>query len=242
MGYSLANATMLTALSRKVMSHLIPDWQRRDNCRMLRLSTGIPPLASPQARARLREELGFGEDDPVLLHVGRFIEQKNHGGLLDVFARVRAEIPAAKLVLLGQGPLKDQVLARVERDGLSSAVRYLGLRDDVSALMAASDLFLFPSLDEGFGLAALEANAAGLPVVGSAIDGLDEAVVDGQTARLFPVNDTGAMARATVELLTDRDKRAAMGAAGRARAERDYSHEASARALTSVYREAIRAR
>lgn len=241
LGYSLSHATTLTALSRKVMSHLIPDWQRRDNCRMLRLSASIPPLASPQARDALREQLGFGADDPVLLHVGRFIEQKNHGGLLDVFARVRAEIPAAKLILLGQGPLKDQVLARVERDGLAGSVRYLGLRDDVAALMTASDVFLFPSLDEGFGLAALEANAAGLPVVGSAIDGLDEAVVDGQTARLFPVHDAVAMARATIELLTDRDARDAMGDAGRARAERDYSHAASARALVEVYRETLRA-
>jgi glycosyltransferase involved in cell wall biosynthesis len=239
MAYSRSHATMLTALSRKVMSHLIPDWRARSNCRMLRLSTGIPAIATEDERRAFRRAQGFGEEDPVLLHVGRFIEQKNHDGLLDVFTRVRAKVPSVKLVLLGQGPLKDRVLARVEREGLSASVRYLGLRDDVPALMAASDVFLFPSRDEGFGLAALEANAAGLAVVGSAIEGLDEAVEDGVTARLCAVHDVEAMAAATIALLEDPATRYAMGAAGRARAEREYSHAASARALLNVYREAV---
>ncbi len=239
MAYSLSHATMLTALSRKVMGHLLPGWERRANCRLLRLSTGIPSPASAEDRLAFRRENRIGENDPVLLHVGRFIEQKNHDGVLDVFERVRAKIPTTKLVLLGHGPLKDRVLERVRRSGLDGDVRYLGLRDDVQAIMGASDVFVFPSLDEGFGLAALEANAAGIPVIGSAIDGLDEAVEDGVTARLFPVRAVDAMADATIELLEDSAKRATMGAAGRARAIQSFSHEASARGVLAVYGEAI---
>ncbi|MBL8678057.1 MAG: glycosyltransferase family 4 protein [Myxococcales bacterium] len=238
--FTKGNATILTALSRKVMNHMIPDWRQRTNTRMLSLSAGIPPLATEEARRQFRRDHGMSEDDLVVLHVGRFIEQKNHAGVLDVFTRVRARVPNAKLVLLGQGPLKDEILARIEREGLGPSVRFLGLRDDVPAIMTVSDVFLFPSLDEGFGLAALEANAAGIPVVGTAIDGLDEAVVDGQTARLFSVRDVDAMAEATIAFALDPAQRAAFGLAGRERAQREYSHAASARKMLAVYRDAIR--
>jgi glycosyltransferase EpsF len=235
MAYSISQATMLTALSRKVMGHLIPDWSERSNCRMLRLSTGIPPEATDDDRARWRSELGAEPGDPVLVHVGRFIEQKNHDGVLDVFTRVWRALPRARLALLGQGPLKDSVLARVEREGLSQSVRYMGLRDDVPRILAASDVCLFPSRDEGFGLAALEANAAGIPVVGSAIDGLTEAVEDGVTALLYPLQDTAAMAAGALSLLRDESRRRAMGEAGRARAAREFSHRASARRMIDAY-------
>jgi glycosyltransferase EpsF len=240
--FTKANATILTALSRKVMTHMIPDWRERSNTRMLSLSAGIPPLATEEDRRRFRRDNGMNEGDLVVLHVGRFIEQKNHTGVLDVFANVRARVPSAKLVLLGQGPLQQQILGRIEREGLSPSVRFLGLRDDVPAIMTQSDVFLFPSRDEGFGLAALEANAAGLPVIGSAIDGLDEAVVDGSTARLFAVDRVDAMADAVVELLLDRSRREALGHAGRERAEREYSHAASAQKMMTVYREALSGR
>ncbi|MDP3278740.1 MAG: glycosyltransferase family 4 protein [Deltaproteobacteria bacterium] len=206
---------------------------------MLRLSTDIPELARSDDRRDFRTENRIGEEDPVILHVGRFIEQKNHAGVLGVFRRVLDRIPSAKLVLLGHGPLKDSVMKQIATMGIETSVRYLGLRNDVPRIMTMSDVFLFPSLDEGFGLAALEANAAGLPVVGSLIDGLREAVVNEETAMLFPVRDVPAMADAVVTLLLDSSKRYAMGQAGRLRARTTYSHEASASRLLELYNEVL---
>lgn len=239
MRYSLTHANYISALSNKVMEHHVPDWRSSHNCRMLRLSTDIPELARSDDRRDFRTENRIGEEDPVILHVGRFIEQKNHAGVLGVFRRVLDRIPSAKLVLLGHGPLKDSVMKQIATMGIETSVRYLGLRNDVPRIMTMSDVFLFPSLDEGFGLAALEANAAGLPVVGSLIDGLREAVVNEETAMLFPVRDVPAMADAVVTLLLDSSKRYAMGQAGRLRARTTYSHEASASRLLELYNEVL---
>jgi glycosyltransferase EpsF len=112
----------------------------------------------------------------------------------------------------------------------------LGLRGDVPRLMGLSDVFLFPSFFEGFGLAALEANAAALPVVASRVPGLTEAVVDGQTALLHDVQDVDGMVRSVTRLLSEPEYSRQMGDAGRQRVEADYSLDASARRLRELYR------
>lgn len=240
--YAIEHADAVTALSNKVISHVVPEWKSKPKCRLLSLSTTIPPRATSDERAALRRELGLHESTPLVVHIGRFIEQKNHHGLIDVFKGVLREVPDAKLLLLGQGPLKDEVLARIEREGLSSSVLFLGLREDVPRLMACSELCLFPSRDEGFGLVPLEANAAGIPVVGSDIPGLDEAVEDGVTAKLFALHDIAAMTRASVAFLRDPALRAQFGEAGRARAEAQFSHKASAAKMLALYRDVLSAR
>lgn len=237
--YALRNATFVTTLSKKVMRTLKPDFARSPNCRILSLSAKAPPEQPAEATRALRRALDIAEDAPVILHVGRFIEQKNHDGVLDVFERVLRTIPNAILVLVGQGPLREAVLARIEKSGLSKHVRFLGVRNDVPALMSVASVFLFPSRDEGFGLAALEANAAGLPVVGSAIPGLDEAVVHGETALLHDLSDVDGMARSVADLIRDPARAGALGRAGRERAINEYSHEASARKLRDLYAECI---
>jgi glycosyltransferase EpsF len=240
--YAIDHADAVTALSRKVIGTLVPGWQRDPRCRLLSLSTATQPSATEQERRALRDELGLDPAAPLVIHVGRFIEQKNHHGLLDVFSRVLAEVPDARMLLLGQGPLKEEILREIEQRGLSRAVLFLGLREDVPRLMAASDLCLFPSRDEGFGLVPLEANAAGVPVVGTNIPGLDEAVEDGVTARLFALDDVAGMARASVEFLTDPALRARFGEAGRARAEQRFSHAASAAKMLALYRDVLAGR
>mgnify|MGYP005847811181 FL=1 len=172
----------------------------------------------------------------MILHVGRFNPQKNHMGLLDVFERVLAQIPAARLVLVGDGPLRPAVERSVAERGIAEQVRLLGLRGDVPRLMGLSDVFLFPSFFEGFGLAALEANAAGLPVVASRVPGLTEAVADGQTGLLHDVADVDGMARSVARLIAEPDYRRQLGQAGRQRVEEGYSLEASARQLRDLYR------
>ena len=240
--YAIEHADAVTALSNKVISHIVPDWKRKAKCRLLSLSTAIPQRATTEERLALRRELGLAEDAPLIVHIGRFIEQKNHDGLIDVFKGVLREVPDAKLLLLGQGPLKDPVLQRIEREGLAGSALFLGLREDVPKLMACSELCLFPSRDEGFGLVPLEANAAGIPVVGSDIPGLDEAVEDGVTARLFPLHDIAGMTRASVEFLRDPTLRARFGDAGRARVEAQFSHEASAAKMLALYKDVLAAR
>lgn len=234
--YAIARATSLTALSRTVMSRVVPDFERRSKCELLRLSTEIRRERTPAERSEARRALGLPVGAPLFIHVGRFIEQKNHAGLLRIFRKIRERHRDAVLVLLGQGPMRAEVLASANDLIETGAVRFLGLRDDVHDLFSLSDVLLFPSLNEGFGLVALEANACGLPVVGTRIPGLDEAVEDGSTALLFDVRDEDGMANAACMLVEDPALTAGMGRAGRARATALFSHDASAELLADLYR------
>ncbi|MBQ7542235.1 MAG: glycosyltransferase family 1 protein [Clostridia bacterium] len=96
-------------------------------------------------------------------HVGRFTDEKNHAFLLDIFSRYRRTHPNARLLLVGDGPLRQQCEAQAQREGLADSVRFLGLRDDVPRLLQAMDCFLLPSKYEGLPLVIVEAEAAGLP-------------------------------------------------------------------------------
>ena len=121
----------------------------------------------PAARARLRAELGVGPSTLVVGHVGRFMEQKNHRFLVDVFTALHRERPDSLLVLVGEGPLRPEIERRIEDLGLADFVHFLGQRGDVNELYSAFDVFCLPSLYEGLPVVAVEAQAGGLPIVAS---------------------------------------------------------------------------
>lgn len=120
----------------------------------------------PALRQETRRRLGLG-DRPTVGHVGRFALQKNHRFLIEVFAALLRRLPDAQLVLVGEGELVDEVLGQVDKLGLEDRVHYLGVRQDVPALMNAFDLLLLPSFFEGLPVVGVEAQACGLPVVTS---------------------------------------------------------------------------
>ena len=127
--------------------------------------TDFAPSAA--ARAAVRAELGLAESTFVAGHVGRFTEQKNHAFLLEIFAALHARRPDSALLLAGDGPLRPKMAEAARRLGLESAVRFLGPRQDVPALLSAMDCFIFPSHHEGLPVTLVEAQAAGLPVAAS---------------------------------------------------------------------------
>ena len=118
-----------------------------------------------QARVALREELGVPQDAFVVGHVGRFMYQKNHGFLVDVFAELYKQRPEALLLLIGEGELKEQIQQQVRELGLQNNVVFTGARQDVNKLYSVMDVFCLPSLYEGMPLVAWEAQASGLPCV-----------------------------------------------------------------------------
>lgn len=112
-----------------------------------------------------RLELNIKEDTLVIGHVGRFVKQKNHDFLIEVFKYIHNENKNSILLLIGQGPLKDEIKEKVKKFGLSENVKFLGQREDVDELYQAMDLFLFPSLYEGLGMVIIEAQVSGLSCV-----------------------------------------------------------------------------
>lgn len=120
---------------------------------------------NPEIRKPLRQQLGIGDDTFVVGHVGRFMYQKNHEFLIDIFAEVVKHRPNSKLLLVGDGPLRAHIEDKVKRFGLTNKVLFLGLRSDVQDLYNVMDVFCLPSYYEGLPVVGVESQANGLPLV-----------------------------------------------------------------------------
>ena len=132
------------------------------------LNNGVDTNAlafSVENRIGIRSELGISKDAPVFGHVGRLTEVKNHRFLIEVFSAINQKYPESKLLLVGRGELEAQLHEEVAKAGLEGSVLFLGVRNDVAAILSAMDVFLFPSLSEGLSCAAIEAQASGLPTL-----------------------------------------------------------------------------
>jgi len=194
-----------------------------DADRIVAVPNGVSaPPDDPDARARVRAELGLG-DAPVLAVTSRLHPAKGHAHLLDAMAVVRERFPAVRLVVAGDGVQRGDLEGQAHALGLGGGVVFAGFRTDVPALLRAADVFVLPSLLEGMPNTALEAMSVGLPVVATRVDGVPEAVADGETGLLVAPADAGALADALSTLLAEPERRAAMGEAGRRRAESEFS-------------------
>lgn len=156
---------------------------------------------------------------PTIVCVAIFRPEKGHDVLLDAFVLVRRQLPSARLVLVGRGELMGHLGARVRDLGLDGSVEITGPVPEIWPYLARADVFALASTTEAFGIAILEAMAAGLPVVASDIGGIPELVEEGVTGALFPPGDRHALAAHLVRILSDAHLRSRMSVAARAAAE-----------------------
>ncbi|MEX2375762.1 MAG: glycosyltransferase, partial [Dehalococcoidia bacterium] len=177
----------------------------------------------PEARAAARASLGLADDAPVVGTVANLTAKKDPATLIAAIDLVRARLPDVRLVLIGSGPLEATLRDEIADRGLGEHVRLLGTRDDVPALLPAFDVFALSSRFEGLGLSLLEAMAAEVACVSTAVGGVPEVITDGDNGRLVPVADPAALADAIVQVLTDDHARAAMVAAGRERVRAGFA-------------------
>jgi glycosyltransferase involved in cell wall biosynthesis len=168
--------------------------------------------------------------------IARLRREKGHGTLLQAFGKVRAELPDARLVLVGDGPMRAAIEAEAIRLGVAGAVEFAGAIPDIWPCLADADVFALASDREAFGIAVAEAMAAGLPVVAPATGGIFDLVDPGVTGDIFPPGDADGLARRLLAVLRDPERGVRMGEAGRARAQ-EFRMEASARRYLSLYDE-----
>lgn len=198
---------------------------------------GISRSAQPGEGAAVRAELGLAPDALVLAMVTVLRPGKGHDVALEALAELRSTFPMVRLLILGDGPSRDEIARLAEP--LGEAVRMVGHRDDVLRVLDAVDLLLHPTRADAFPTALLEAMAAGVPVVATAVGGVPEIVVDNVTGRLLPAPARApSVAAAAADLLSDPARRSAMGAAGKARFDEQFSAQRWLERLAPLYRSA----
>ena len=168
------------------------------------------------ARARARERLGLQPQDLVIGCVGRLVELKNHRGLIDVLPELVAGFPRLRLVIVGGGALREQLVQHARQLGVDERVVFAGEQPEVAGLLPAFDVFALPSTTEGLSVALLEAAASGLAIVATAVGGNTEIIEHGRTGLLVPVGDAAALAGALRSLLSEPALGASLGRAARA--------------------------
>jgi N-acetyl-alpha-D-glucosaminyl L-malate synthase BshA len=144
------------------------------------------------------------DGEKIVMHISNFRSVKRVEDVVATFARLNDKVPS-RLVLVGDGPDRPRALMRAEELGVRDQVLFLGKHTSVHELLSCADLFLLPSENESFGLAALEAMACGAPVVASNAGGIPEVVVDGETGYLLNIGDIDGMADAGIRILEDED-------------------------------------
>lgn len=206
--------------------------------KLVTIHNGIDPDLFSSPRVASRSELTLRDGGFVIGTISRLDEpKKGLTVLLQALANVagRDGVPAWQWLLVGEGPARDRLRTLAAELGLSGQVVFAGMRRDVASLLPAMDLFVCPSLYEGFGIAIVEAMAAGRPVIASAAGGIPEIVVHEETGLLVPPGDAVALADAIVALLTRPDRARAMGARGRERAREKFSIASAVRRHQQLY-------
>ncbi len=189
---------------------------------------------------RLRTDLHLEAAYPILINVARLaIAQKDQLTLLRALSILRRRFPDTRLLLVGEGKDRSAIELEIESSGLVEAASLLGSRQDIGTLMALSDIFVFPSRYEGFGIAVAEAMAAGKPVVASMVAPLTELIQEGVSGYLAEPGNPEAFASAVAKLAASRALAESMGREGQRLAREKFDIGRCAQGWEQVYRTAV---
>lgn len=216
--WTVGLATHVVAVSDRVAAYAAREFRIPPD----RLTTICNGVDLDRFRPAPRDGFGGG---PVIGSTARLHAENDHATLLRAFSRVSTRWPEAELLLVGRGPEEARLKALAEDLGTSTRIHFVGEQEDVAPFLHQMDLYVQPSVAAGMPNSVLEAMAAGLPVVATAIGGTPEAVVEGETGLLVPPRNPMALADAMLKLLEDRRLAEAFGRVGRARVETHFSEE-----------------
>jgi len=213
--FSIAQSDGVTAVSESLKADTYREFGHTRDIRVIPNFIDVD-AARRSDRSALRASLA-APDEKIVIHVSNFRPVKRVAAVVEIFKRIHAKVNS-RLLMVGDGPDLAEASQCARDAQLGDSVRFLGDQEQVVQLLSVSDLFLMPSAQESFGLAALEAMACEVPVVASAVGGVPELVDDGVTGILCPPDDLMAMADAAIGLLTDDKRHSRMAQAARKRA------------------------
>ncbi len=225
--FSARGADVVVAVSRAVASRVVDG-----PARVIYAGVTVPPGDPPALPCRAAAEIILGT-------AGRLVELKGIEYLLSAASALRREFPGLRVEIAGSGPHRQKLEEGVAHCGLKGHVEFLGWINDLNSVLPRWDVFVMPSLEEGFPIAALDAMAAGLPVVASSVGGVPELIQDGITGWFVPPGDVDALASRLRLLLSNPQMRHSMGAAGYTRVRDHFSAAQMTEGFTQLYDELL---
>jgi len=224
--------------SQAVMDQLAAEVDDHRKLGLIHNGIDLPSPVFTSRRRQTRDLLQIPDGALVLAVIANLIAYKGHRDLITALALIKDQLPQPwRLLAIGRDDgIGADLKVQAQSLGIGDNILWLGERGDVDELLSASDMFILPSHQEGFSNALLEAMAARLPVIATAVGGNSDAVVEGETGSLVPVRDPRALAAAILRLARDSGLRASLGEAGRRRVELRFSLEACVDRYERLYR------
>ena len=229
------------AISQQVKEHLIIDFKLDEN-KISVIHNGIATknFGDFSAKDNLRRKLGMQPADFLVGIIARLSDVKGHTYLIQAMQEVIKNFPKAKLLIIGQGKNKDALIKEIQDLGLEGSIVFIPEAKNTKDVLAAMDIFVMPSLQEGLGLALMEAMAQGVAVVGSAVGGIKTLIQDKVNGLLVAPADAPALARAIITLLGDSRLRQALGVQAREFIIANFSKEEMVDKTEIVYQQSLK--
>ncbi|HEX9862332.1 MAG TPA: glycosyltransferase family 4 protein [Candidatus Bathyarchaeia archaeon] len=235
------NATLIVTVSKHSLEKM-QKYYHVDKAKVRIVPNGVDPEKFKPVGDRAAVKRQFGLDDkPVVLFVGSLIPRKGLPFLVEAAKKTVKQQADTKFVIVGDGPLKNQLMSSLDKANLSGNFAFLsGLTEDaLAAVYNCADVLVLPSIQEGQGIVLLEAQATAKPVVAFNVGGVNETVLNGETGLLVNRGNSGELADALLKLLSDESLREKMGANGRRFVMDNFTWDVCAESMLAVYREAL---
>ena len=231
----------VVTVSKYVEDYLVSAGVPREGITTVSTGVDFSRYDRTTVAGNLRDELGLPADSLLVGTVAILRAKKGHAEILDAAPEVLRRFPKAHFVFAGDGPQTDNLKARIAADGLEGRVHLLGLRRDVTNVLASLDVFVLPTHQEALGTAFIEAGAMGLPAVATRVDGVPEVIQEGTTGFLVPAQQGHALIEPICRLLGDAILRQSMGANAREFVHRKFSREVMAEGMERLYKRLLEA-
>ena len=232
---SLREMDKIVAVSRAVRDDLTQRGVNADKIEVIYNGIALDCLKSNFSGSLVRTEYGIPQNTFVLGAVGRLVPVKGYQYLIEAMRSVVNAIPDCKLVIAGEGPLKDELFRRIVKHGLTSYISLLGYQASIPRFLSMVDIFVMPSLSEGLPIALLEAMACGNPILASSVGGIPEVITSGEDGILLPPADPKVLADSIMEMYFNGKLRAKISSRGKEVVEGNFSSSSMADRYLSIY-------
>lgn len=235
-------ADVIIAVSKAVRDILIRDGVLPERVAVVYEGIDVARIErAPDRRQEIRASLGIREGERLVLNVAALTAHKGQRYLVAAVPAIRAACPAARVVIFGEGELRDELQAQAGKLKLGDALIFAGFRppEEIPSVLKAADVFVMSSVEEGLGTSLFDAMAAGTPIVATRAGGIPEIVQDGETGLLVPTHDSAALAKDVVRLLKDAVLARRLAAAAAIHVRREGTKERMVDETIRVYRELL---